>query len=137
MSPELQQELLDLYWTYQHPVLQIVHRRAFLEGMANGQSQYYSELLLCCIFACAARMSDQAEVRALSLSGDDTSEDGLPFFVKTATTLLDVELRRPSITTVQSLLLLSVMDCAQSNDTKGWLYAGMLSLTFKLFLHSN
>lgn len=125
MSAELQNELLDLYWTYQHPVLQVVHKAAFLEGRATGQGQYYSELLLCCIFACAARMSDRAEVRALSLCADEIGDGEMPFFVKTATQLLEAELKRPATTTIQSLLLLSVMDCAQCNDTKGWRYAGM------------
>lgn len=124
LSPQLQQELLHLYWTYQHPVLQVVHRKAFLDGMAGRRPQYYSELLHCCVIACAARMSTDPEVRALSLATDDPAEQEEPFFVKTATALLEVELRKPNITTVQSLLLLSVIYCARSGDTKGWLCAG-------------
>jgi hypothetical protein len=128
LPPDLQQELLELYWKYQHPVLQVVHKTAFLDGMTGGQTQYFSELLLCCIFACAARMSENPEIRSLAIMADETGDDEAPFFVKTATALLELELRRPGITTVQSLLLLSVMDCAQSNDTKGWLYAGKFPL---------
>jgi hypothetical protein len=126
IPPDLQQDLLDLYWTYQHPVLQVVHKEAFLDGMRNQTTTYFSELLLCCILACAARMSDLPEVRTLVYLADDAGDDEAPFLSTTITGLLDVELRRPSITTVQSLLLLSVMDCARSNDTKGWLYCGKL-----------
>lgn len=126
LSPSLQNELLELYWTFQNPVLQVVHKEAFLEGMLTG-SQYYSDLLLCCILASAARISDSAEVRALALVRDEIGDEDVPYFVKIATTLLEQELRRPSITTVQSLLLLSVADCANGNDTKGWLYAGKAS----------
>lgn len=124
ISPDLQRDLLDLYWKYQHPALQVVHKKAFLDGMMNRQSPYFSELLLCCIFACAARMSDRPEVRALVFLADDAGDDEVPFLSTAVVALLEVELRRPGITTVQSLLLLSVMDCARSNDTKGWLYAG-------------
>ena len=132
----LQKELLDIYWTYQHPVLHVIHRKAFLEGMASRHSPYFSELLLCCVFACAARMSDQPEVRALIFAGEDDGDDQVPFFAATVTKLLEVELRRPGITTVQSLLLLSVLDCAQSNDTKGWLYTGdACRLAYDLGLH--
>jgi hypothetical protein len=127
IPPDLQRDLLDLYWTYQHPVLQVVHKKAFLDGMASRQTPYFSELLLCCVFACAARMSDRPEVRALVFLADDAGGDEVPFLATTVTSLLEVELRRPGITTVQSLLLLSVMDCARSNDTKGWLYAGKSS----------
>lgn len=121
---DLQRDLLDLYWKYQHPVLQVVHKEAFLNGMACRQTPYFSELLLCCVFACAARMSDRPEVRALVFLADDSESDDVPFLAATVNSLLEVELQRPGITTVQSLLLLSVMDCARSNDTKGWLYAG-------------
>jgi hypothetical protein len=127
IPPDLQQDLLDLYWTYQHPVLHVVHKKAFLDGMMSHQTPYFSELLLCCILACAARMSDRPEVRALVFLADDAGDDEVPFLATTVTALLEVELRRPGITTVQSLLLLSVMDCARSNDTKGWLYAGKSS----------
>ena len=89
MSPELQHELLQLYWTYQHPTLQVLNKEAFLECMANGRSQYYSELLLCCIFACAARMCCRADIRALSLSENDVPEDEVPYFMRIATSLLE------------------------------------------------
>jgi hypothetical protein len=71
IPPDLQRDLLDLYWRYQHPVLQVVHKKAFLDGMMNRQTPYFSELLLCCIFACAARMSNRSEVRALVFLADD------------------------------------------------------------------
>jgi hypothetical protein len=72
-------------------------------------------------------MSDRPEVRALVFLADDAGDDEVPFLATAVIALLEVELRRPGITTVQSLLLLSVMDCARSNDTKGWLYAGKYS----------
>jgi hypothetical protein len=35
------------------------------------------------------------------------------------------ELKNPSITTIQSMLLLSVLNCIQSIDAKGWMLSGM------------
>lgn len=135
IPPETQQQLLDWYWTYHHPVLQVVHKKSFIDGMATGRTQYFSELLLCCIFACGARISDRPEFRSLSLVANDTEEDEVPALVKIATALLEIEMKRPSVTTIQSLLLLSVIDCASSNDTRGWLYTGNIhyaTLSFPL-----
>lgn len=124
MSLELQDYLLDLYWNYQNTVLQVVHKEAFLNDMETGRTRYFSKLLLYCIFACAARIADRPDVRALALSTDDDLDEEQPYFVKKATDLMEHELKRPQITTIQSLQLLSVIDCARSNDTKGWLYTG-------------
>lgn len=127
VAPDLQVYLLNLYWNYQHGVLAIVHKEAFLHDMATGQTRYFSKLLLYCIFACAARISDREEIRALALPVDEDVDDEHPYFVRRATELLSKELKRPQITTIQSLQLLSVIDCARSDDTKGWLFTGKLS----------
>lgn len=124
VSLELQSYLLDVYWHYQNTVMEVVHREAFLHDMETGQTRYFSKLLLYCIFACAARISDRPHVRALAATPDDDPDKEQPYFVKRATELLEIELRRPKITTVQSLQLLSVLACAKANDTKGWLYTG-------------
>lgn len=102
LAPELQSYLLDLYWTYQHTVLQVVHKDAFLRDMQTGQTRYFSQLLLYCIYACAARISDRPDIRALALPTDEDVDDEQPYFVKKATELLVQELKRPQITTIQS-----------------------------------
>lgn len=38
----IQLYLLDLYWKYQHTVLQIIHKAAFLAGMEVGHGPYFS-----------------------------------------------------------------------------------------------
>ena len=102
VAPELQAYLLSLYWTYQHTVLQVVHKEAFLRDMESGETRYFSKLLLYCIYACAARISDRPDIRALALPTDEDVEDEQPYFVKKATELLVQELKRPQITTIQS-----------------------------------
>jgi hypothetical protein len=102
VAPELQAYLLNLYWTYQHPVLQVVHKEAFLRDMERGQTRYFSQLLLYCIYACAARISERPDIRALALQTDEDVKDEQPYFVNKATELLEHELKRPQITTIQS-----------------------------------
>jgi hypothetical protein len=102
VAPELKSYLLNLYWTYQHPVLQVVHKEAFLRDMETGQTRYFSKLLLYCIYACAARISERPDIRALALPTDEDVDDEQPYFVKKATELLVQELKRPQITTIQS-----------------------------------
>ena len=113
VAPDLQIYLLDLYWKFQNTVLQMIHKESFLHDMQTGQNRYFSTLLLYCVFACAARISDREDIRALALPSAEDLEDEQPYFVKKALQLLEEELKRPQITTIQSLQLLSVIDCAR------------------------
>jgi hypothetical protein len=116
--------LLEIYWNYQHTILQVFDREEFLEALKTRQGKYFSKALLCAIYACAARISDRPALRAMVVpSQDDLSHDE-PYLVATAARLIDQELQRPQVTTIQSLLLLSVNYCSLSKDTKGWLSTG-------------
>jgi hypothetical protein len=90
--------------------------------MNNGDTKYCSKLLVYCILTRAAAISDQPGLRALALTDD--ADDDPPFLVRKCVAYLDTELNNPGIATCQSLLLLSEMHCAISDDTKGWMYAG-------------
>lgn len=120
----LQEYLLDQYWKYQHTVLQVIHKEAFLHDMRSGQCRYFSKALLYAIFACAARISDIPDVRALTFSTDKGSDRGESYLFKKATVLVEEELEHARITTIQALQLLSVIHCSQSADTKGWIESG-------------
>jgi hypothetical protein len=129
---ETQSHLLDIYWTYQHGVLQVFDKELFLHGMRTRKSRYFSKALLYCIYACAARISDRPALRNLVLPATDDFEEQQPYLIATATNLIDLELKRPQITTIQALLLLSVVYCALSKDTKGWLFTGISKLALGL-----
>ena len=58
---------MNLYWTYQHPVLGCIHKEAFLEGMKVGRGPYFSRCLMYCILASGARISERPEIRAMTL----------------------------------------------------------------------
>ncbi|KAK5169216.1 hypothetical protein LTR04_006156 [Oleoguttula sp. CCFEE 6159] len=98
---EMQQYLLNLYWTFQHTALPLIHKEAFLTGMRAGQSPYFSRCLLSCILACAARISDNPQVRALAIPADDDDEGDRPVLMKQAEEALEKDLKNPSLTTVQ------------------------------------
>lgn len=126
----MQQYLLGLYWKYQHNVMRIIHKEAFLAGLEAAQGPYYSHCLLLCILVSGARISANPEIRALSIPSVDEEHTETPALLKLAQEALDKELLNPSITTIQSLMLLSVLDCIQSDDMKGWLKSGKLEKYF-------
>ncbi|KAK4957844.1 hypothetical protein LTR66_013206 [Elasticomyces elasticus] len=136
---ELQECLLDQYWKYQHSVLQVIHREAFLHDMQNNRCRYYSKALLYAIFACAARISELPYVRELAFAKEPGSSGKEPYLLKKAMILVEEELEQgPGITTIQALQLLSVCHCARASDTKGWMDTGRaIRLIFELGLHRN
>ncbi|KDB21487.1 hypothetical protein H109_06581 [Trichophyton interdigitale MR816] len=136
IDAETQEYLLNLYWKFQHTELQVLHKDAFLRDMATGQTKFYSKALLYCIMACAARISHRPEIRAMVLTPGLSASDELPPLFAAASKLVDEELKRPQITTLQCLLLLSVIYCAFSQDTKGWVLTGTACrLAIDLGLH--
>ena len=67
LTQETQELCLNLYWTYQHPVLCCIHKEAFLEGMKAGCGPYFSRCLLYCVLASGARISERREIRAMTI----------------------------------------------------------------------
>ena len=129
----LQQYLLDIYWSYQHPVLPCIHKEAFLAGMEAGRGPYFSRSLLLCMLASGARISARPHIRAMAIPTDEVESNERRPLLKQAEEALEKEITTPSITTIQSLLLLSVMYCIQSNDSKGWMLSGTITQLFRYF----
>ncbi|KAF4468913.1 fungal specific transcription factor domain-containing [Fusarium albosuccineum] len=111
--------LLDIYWTWLHPLHNCVYRPCLIMDLALG-GQYCSDFLLMCIFGLAARhLSEQNPAFPSVGKGDD--------FVRRAKELLLEELAatKPSIPTIQGLLILGGRQCASGKSSEGWLYTGM------------
>lgn len=104
VSEELKSELTDLYFTWQNPWLLVIDERLYRQSLETA-GRYWSSLLENCILAIGCRFTDNLEVRA---DPDDTNSAGQLFF-KRAEIYLSYELKFPSITTVQSLFLLSML----------------------------
>ncbi|KAF4779066.1 fungal specific transcription factor [Colletotrichum scovillei] len=118
---ELQAHLLELYWRWQNPWNYVIHKSAFLRSYrGEDDGTYCSPLLLCSIFAIAARYSDRPELRSVP---DDPSTAG-DAFGEHAKILLLYESEAPTITTVQAACLLALRIMSDGKEALGWLYSG-------------
>jgi hypothetical protein len=135
----LRDHLLEQCWKFQHTVLQVVHREAFLQDMHASRSRYFIKALLYAILANAAVFSEAPEIRALVLSKDEDPEGSKPYLLRKASELVELEVENDAgVTTVQSLALLSAVHCRRGADTKGWLESGRACrLIFELGLHKD
>lgn len=101
-------------------VLCVLDEELFRDSELRG-GRYCSPLLLNAIFALGARFSDRKELR---LDPADPGSAG-KIFLERAEALLPSDLKWPSITTIQSLCILSTVAIAHGSDATGWLYQGM------------
>ncbi|KAH7124330.1 fungal-specific transcription factor domain-containing protein [Dactylonectria macrodidyma] len=131
IDEELEAHLLELYFTWDQPWAQHVDEALFRESReVNGR--YFSPLLLNCILASGSRYSDRVEVRS---DPNDPNTAGR-IFLETAEILLFFDVKRPSITTIQSLAILGSVYVAFGQDAVGWLHAGMADrLVLDMGLH--
>lgn len=102
ISDELREELIDLFFKWYSPWLQVVDEQLFRQGRATS-GRYYSRLLENCILALGSRYSDALELRT---DPADPNTAGR-MFVESAELLLFHEMRWPSITTIQALALMN------------------------------
>lgn len=103
-SPELVDDLIDVYFEWEQPWFQVVDEALFRDSK-QGNGRYFSPLLLYCILAIASRWSDRPEVRS---DLKDANTAGL-VFLEHAETLLHFDLKWPSITTIQSLAIMAIV----------------------------
>lgn len=122
IPPEMSLTLLQIYWTWQHPLHHCVYRPTFTRDMALG-GPYYSDFLLMSIYALAARHANDNDPRFTNMARGEQ-------FLEEAKKLLLVELSaaKPKIPTIQGLLILGGRQCAIGKSSEGWLYTGMVSV---------
>ncbi|KAK9238586.1 phosphoesterase family protein [Lipomyces kononenkoae] len=122
VDEELVSHLLDLYFIWENPWFPVVNEALFRSSWAEG-GRYFSPLLLYCILASGSRFSDRPEVR----SDPDDSNTAGKLFVEKAEILLHYDLKWPSITTIQSLAIMTTVYHSMGADAAGWLRQGMAS----------
>ncbi|RSM08779.1 hypothetical protein CEP52_004453 [Fusarium oligoseptatum] len=131
VDQDVEAHLLDLYFIWDNPWFPFVDEALFRDSK-RSKGRYYSPLLLHCILACGSRYSDRTEARS---NPEDANTAGHPF-LDTIETLLHDELKRPNITTIQSLAVLSIVYFGSGQDAAGWLYSGMANrLVVDMGLH--
>ncbi|KAL6407230.1 fungal specific transcription factor domain-containing protein [Ilyonectria robusta] len=111
--------LLDIYWTWLHPLHNCVYRPAMIMDLALG-GPYCSNFLLMCIFGLVARHLPEQHPNFQGVGRGDQ-------YIAQAKMLLLEEMAapRPSIPTIQGLLILGGRQGAMGNSSEGWLYTGM------------
>ncbi|KAF4996337.1 hypothetical protein FDECE_12481 [Fusarium decemcellulare] len=121
LSMDLQDHLLELYWTWQHPWNYIIHKDSFLRAFRNRMyGRYCTPLLLSAIFAIASRFSDSTELRTVA---DDPNTAGYAFFEQ-AKILFLYESQAPIVATVQAAALMGMRALSDGQEALGWLYCG-------------
>lgn len=97
--------LISLYFTWDHPLSQIVDQRVFLRHMREGNknTEFCTPFLVNSILAIASTYSDFPEVFAIP---GDVSSKGAHFFNE-AELLWKAEEGRPSLANIQALALMS------------------------------
>ncbi|KAH7239631.1 nitrogen assimilation transcription factor nit-4 [Fusarium solani] len=133
LSTELQEHLLELYWTWQNPWNYIVHKGAFSRAFhSRTYGRYCTPSLLSAIFALAARYSDRRELRAVP---NDPSTAGYALFEQ-AKILLLYESQAPTVATVQAAALMAIRALSDNQEALGWLYCGNAArMALSLGLH--
>ncbi|KAJ5781353.1 hypothetical protein N7457_006513 [Penicillium paradoxum] len=120
ISEGLRSHLIDLFFEWEQPWLQVVNEELFRESM-NHCGRYFSPLLLNCILALGSRYCDRIQVR----SDPDDSNTAGKMFLENAESLIQNDLRWPKITTIQSLAIMGMVYIAMGSDASGRLHQGM------------
>lgn len=143
-SYDLQDKMLDLYFTYIHPIFPAIHKGRFLseynarksgtssKGSPSDHStggspkpessQKVNDLLLLSVFAITARFLD--EPPPVTSLGGKMWEQGCEW-CNSAIKILTRTFHRSQPSTVQSLLLLGYREFGLGSMEHGWLYIGM------------
>lgn len=134
--------LLDLFCAWQAPHLQIFHRPLFVADkrlydtdQVRRRYDFFSPAMLWAIMALASMISEDRGSRLQSMIVGGSP--GSKYFEK-AKTLFEKELSHPSITTVQTALLMGSRYGAVSESSLGWTYSGIaIRMAIELGLHIN
>lgn len=133
VDPDLEEHLIKLYFCWEDPSIHFVREDVFYRERQRcksegGTSKLYSEVLVNAMCAVGASLTPRR--------CEGLPESLVDFFASRARALLDVELDAPTLSTVQSLGILSGVESIRTLDARGWLYSGMaVRLSIDLGLH--
>jgi hypothetical protein len=120
---ELEEHLIKLYFCWEDPSIHLVQEDIFhrerkkCKESGIGTNKFYSEVLVNAMCAVGASLTSRQCV--------ELPESLVEFFSSRARALLDVELDSPTLSTIQSLGILSGVESIRTLDARGWLYSGM------------
>src|SRR4051812_7278597 len=101
--------LLSLYFCWEYPIFASLSRQHFLTDFQSGRRRYCSPLLINTILAVGYQLSTDSRRNSYrTVSGND--------FATEAERLLVFEQAIPSLTTVQALGILSILEASQGRS---------------------
>lgn len=121
LSAEVENELLDIFWTWQNPWQYLVHKRLFCEALEGGfHTEYLTPLMLQSVLALSARYSERVEVRD---EPDQPSTAGNAL-AENAKAILRLEMECPTTSTVAAMAILALREMSVNKEALGWTYLG-------------
>lgn len=138
LSPEMEDHLIDSYFSYHDAFFHLIDRATFYRHRSlyrkdPTSSRFYSPGLLYAILASAAHFSDEW----IKISGVTPDRSG-DVFVRRAQICVDEEMDSPQETTVAALALMAAKHAILGRDSRGWLLINSAcACAIDLGLHSD
>jgi len=120
LPPDTHDHLMESFWTHFNPILYVVDRAAFTDDKDSEKPQFYSGFLHVCILAMGFEYADRKRTGIQSL----VSWDKESTLHKEAKYMVEFEIEKSGVPTVQGLLIFSELEASRGRDTMGWIYAG-------------
>lgn len=128
----LVQHLLALYFFWEYPTFASLSKEHFLQDFQDGRHRFCSPILVNALLALGCRFSGQPMTRA---NPSDPYSSGDHFF-KESQRLFYQETDHQSLTTIQSLGIMSIREASCGRDSESWYYAGQsIRLAIEMGLH--
>jgi hypothetical protein len=132
---DVEDHLLDLYFTWQDPSFHVVDRHIYEEAKEKWKNMektpFYSEALRNAM--CALGSAFESRYHPTVITFPKTLVE---FFAERAKSILETELDSPCVATIQAMVILSSHEIGNGKDARGWLYSGSaLRLAFDLALN--
>ncbi|KAK0270103.1 hypothetical protein LTR35_014351 [Friedmanniomyces endolithicus] len=113
------EHLLNLYFSWVHPIYHIFPRELFLRDMGRGTTEQCSAMLVNAVMALACHYSDRPAART---DPCNPATAGDHFFAD-AKQLLDRD-EKTCLTTIQALGLMATRECSQGRESNAYQYSG-------------
>ncbi|KAH8660721.1 fungal-specific transcription factor domain-containing protein [Tricladium varicosporioides] len=128
------EHLMTLYFCWEYPTFASLSKEHFLEDFEAGNPRHCSPLLVNSILALGCRFSSQPKARA---NPDDSDTAGDHFFAE-ALRLLDSQIDRHQLTTIQALGLMSIREASCGRPSESLFLSGQsIRLAIEMGLHKD
>lgn len=122
-------QLMTLYFCWEYPIFASLSRPHFLADFQSGRRKFCSSLLVNTILAVGYQFLDEsARTTNSAVSANDFSTE--------AERLLESEDGTPSLTTIQALGILSILEASRGRSEKSYFYCGQaIRMAVEMGLH--